>query len=123
MFNSAVLLISHDLGIIADFCDRVVVMYAGRIVEDADINAIFRNPQHPYTRGLMQSVPSLSDTRKRLYQIPGSVPQPGTIRAGCPFRPRCELRMDICATQMPPMTRHGGSHTAACWATAGTVPA
>ena len=118
-FNSAVLLISHDLGVIADICERVIVMYAGRIVEDADIRSIFKRPQHPYTRGLLQSVPTLNDdARKRLYQIPGSVPQPGTITQGCPFRARCELAMDICARTMPPLTHHGARHVAACWATA-----
>jgi oligopeptide/dipeptide ABC transporter ATP-binding protein len=117
-FNSAILLISHDLGIIAEICERVVVMYAGRIVEDADIHSIFNDPKHPYTQGLLKSVPTLSEGRKRLYQIPGSVPPPGTIKVGCPFRPRCPSRMDRCGVEMPPLTRHGAGHVAACWATA-----
>jgi oligopeptide/dipeptide ABC transporter ATP-binding protein len=117
-FNSAILLISHDLGIIAEICERVVVMYAGRIVEDADIRSIFANPKHPYTQGLLKSVPTLTDGRRRLYQIPGSVPPPGTIKAGCPFRPRCALRIERCASEMPPLLRHGPDHVAACWVTA-----
>ncbi len=117
-FNAAILLISHDLGIIAEICERVVVMYAGRIVEDADIRSIFANPKHPYTQGLLRSVPGLSEERKRLYQIPGSVPPPGTITAGCPFRPRCTQRIERCAVEMPPLVAHGPGHTAACWATA-----
>ena len=114
--NSAILLITHDLGVVAETCERVVVMYAGHIMEDADIGSLFSNARHPYTQGLMQSVPTLADTRKRLYQIPGSVPPAGTIKAGCPFRPRCPVRMDRCAVEMPPLVSHGPGHRAACWA-------
>jgi peptide/nickel transport system ATP-binding protein len=122
-FHSAILLITHDLGIVAEVCERVVVMYAGRIVEDADVGSLFANSRHPYTRGLLRSVPTLTDTHKRLYQIQGSVPPPGTIRAGCPFRPRCPLRMDRCAVEMPPLLTHGAGHRAACWATAAEAAA
>jgi peptide/nickel transport system ATP-binding protein len=115
-FNSAILLITHDLGIVAEVCDRVVVMYAGHIMEDAGVHDLFANARHPYTQGLMKSVPTLNDTRKRLHQIPGSVPPAGTIRQGCPFRPRCPMRMDRCAVEMPPLVRHGPAHHAACWA-------
>lgn len=116
-FNSAILLITHDLGVVAEVCERVVVMYSGRIVEDAPVEALFTEARHPYTQGLLQSVPTLTDTRDRLYQIPGSVPPAGTIREGCPFRPRCPLRMDRCAVEMPPLVSHGPTHRAACWAT------
>jgi peptide/nickel transport system ATP-binding protein len=119
--NTAVLLISHDLGIIADVCERVVVMYAGRVVEDGDIRSIFRNPAHPYTRGLLQSIPRLNDENKRLYQIAGSVPLAGSIRRGCPFRARCPLRIDKCESEMPPMFRFGEAHRAACWVTGGAI--
>jgi peptide/nickel transport system ATP-binding protein len=115
--NSAILLITHDLGVVAEVCERVVVMYAGRIMEDADVESLFTNARHPYTRGLLQSVPTLTDTRSRLYQIPGSVPPAGTIRQGCPFRPRCPSRMDRCEVEMPPLTSHGPGHRCACWAT------
>jgi oligopeptide/dipeptide ABC transporter ATP-binding protein len=122
-FNSAILLITHDLGVVAEVCERVVVMYAGRIMEDAAVGDLFTRSRHPYTQGLLRSVPTLSDTRRRLYQIPGSVPPAGTIRRGCPFRPRCPLRMDRCAEEMPPLVPHGPAHRAACWATMPEVAA
>ena len=116
--NSAILLITHDLGVVAEVCERIVVMYAGHVVEDADVHTLFSRPRHPYTQGLLQSVPTLTDTRKRLYQIPGSVPPAGTITQGCPFRARCPKRLDRCAVEMPPMVTQGPNHRAACWATA-----
>jgi peptide/nickel transport system ATP-binding protein len=116
--NTAILLISHDMGVIADVCERVIVMYAGRVVEDGDVHAIFRNPSHPYTRALLQSIPSLKGDQRRLYQISGSVPMPGTVKAGCPFFARCGLRIDKCAQHMPPMFAFGPTHKAACWVTA-----
>jgi peptide/nickel transport system ATP-binding protein len=116
--NTAILLISHDLGVIAEMCERVVVMYAGRVVEDGAVRAIFRHAAHPYTRGLLQSIPRLRDDRHRLYQIPGAVPQPGQVAAGCPFRARCALRIGRCAEAMPPLTAIGEGHAAACWVTA-----
>jgi oligopeptide/dipeptide ABC transporter ATP-binding protein len=119
--NTTILLISHDLGVIADVCERVIVMYAGRVVEDADVKSIFRNPGHPYTRGLLQSIPRLKDDRTRLYQIPGQVPLPGTVKQGCPFFARCPDRIDKCAREMPPMLKIGPSQTAACWVTAGAT--
>jgi oligopeptide/dipeptide ABC transporter ATP-binding protein len=116
--NTAILLISHDLGVVADLCERVIVLYAGRVVEDGDVRSIFRRPSHPYTRGLLESIPRLEDDRRRLFQIPGSVPLPGTVGQGCPFQPRCPLRTDRCARSAPPMFRFGERHTAACWVTA-----
>jgi peptide/nickel transport system ATP-binding protein len=119
--NTAILLISHDLGIIADVCERVIVMYAGRVVEDADVKSIFRNPRHPYTRALLRSIPRLNDKRSRLYQIPGSVPLPGTVNEGCPFYPRCPDRIDKCAQAMPPMFALAAGQRAACWVSAGAT--
>lgn len=113
--NTAILLISHDMGVIADVCDRVLVMYAGHVVEDGDVRSVFRNPRHPYTRGLLDSIPRLEDDRKRLFQIPGAVPLPGTVKQGCPFYARCTERVDRCAQDMPGMSRFGEQHTAACW--------
>ena len=120
--NTAILLISHDMGVIADVCERVIVMYAGHIVEDGDVRSVFRNPGHPYTRGLLDSIPRLRDERERLFQIPGSVPLPGSVKQGCPFYARCGLRTDQCAAEMPGLTRHSEGHQAACWVTARVVP-
>jgi peptide/nickel transport system ATP-binding protein len=117
--GSAILLISHDLGVIAEMCERVVVLYAGRVVEDGAVRAIFGNATHPYTRGLLQSIPRLDDERRRLSQIPGSVPLPGQVTAGCPFLARCDHRMARCAAEMPPLVPIGPRHRAACWVTAG----
>lgn len=121
--NTAILLISHDLGIIADVCERVIVMYAGRIVEDGDVRSIFKRPSHPYTQGLLQSIPRLNDDRRRLFQIAGSVPLPGSVQSGCAFYSRCLMRTDQCAAQTPPMFEFGPKHKAACWVTAETIPA
>ncbi|MBW6422361.1 ABC transporter ATP-binding protein [Rhizobium sp. XQZ8] len=121
--NTSILLISHDLGVIADVCERVVVMYAGRVVEEADVKSIFRTPSHPYTRGLLQSIPRLNDERTRLYQIPGSVPLAGTVKKGCPFVARCPDRIGRCAEEMPPMFAVSKSQRAACWVTAGAAAA
>lgn len=116
--GTAVLMISHDLGVISELCDRIVVMYAGHVVETATVEDLFDNPQHPYTRGLLRAVPSLDASERRLYQIPGSVPPPGTIKAGCPFAPRCDLKRDICTREMPDLTSRGPDQRAACWVTA-----
>jgi peptide/nickel transport system ATP-binding protein len=119
--NTAILLISHDLGVIAEICERVIVMYSGRVVEDADVRSIFRTPGHPYTRGLLRSIPTLKDENSRLYQIPGSVPLPGTIEQGCPFYARCPDRIDKCAQKMPPMFELRSGQKAACWVSAGAT--
>jgi peptide/nickel transport system ATP-binding protein len=119
--NTAILLISHNLGVIADVCERVIVMYAGRVVEEADVRSIFRSPRHPYTRALLRSIPRLSDGQSRLYQIPGSVPLPGTIKEGCPFYARCPDRVDKCAREVPPLFDVGPDQRAACWVSAGAV--
>jgi peptide/nickel transport system ATP-binding protein len=113
--GTSILLISHDLGIVADVCERVVVMYAGRVVEDGDVRSIFRRPAHPYTQALLQSIPRLEETRRRLQTIPGTVPPPGPLRAGCAFHTRCAVRLDKCAADRPPARRVGADHVAACW--------
>jgi peptide/nickel transport system ATP-binding protein len=120
--NTAILLISHDMGVIADVCERVIVMYAGHIVEDGDVRSVFRKPSHPYTRGLLDSIPHLRDERQRLFQIPGSVPLPGSVKQGCPFYARCSLRVDQCAKEMPAMSRFAEQHQAACWVTSKDAP-
>jgi peptide/nickel transport system ATP-binding protein len=120
--NTAVLFVSHDLGVIAEITDRVVVMYAGKVVETGEVREIFRHPAHPYTQALLQSIPRVDDDRRRLYQIPGGVPSPATRPPGCPFAPRCPSRLAICAQEMPPMFTLGGEHKAACWLNDGTAP-
>ena len=119
--NTAVLFVSHDLGVIAEIADRVVVMYAGKVVETGEVCDIFRHPGHPYTQALLQSIPRADDDRDRLYQIPGGVPSPATRPPGCPFAPRCPSRMAICTQEMPPMFALGGTHQAACWRNDGSA--
>jgi len=114
--GSAIILITHDLGVIAETAKRVVVMYAGRVVEQAEVTALFDAPLHPYTRGLMASIPRLKHNRvRRLAEIPGIVPDLRTPIPGCAFAPRCPLATDRCREAAPPLVDHGGGHFAACW--------
>ncbi len=110
----AVLLISHDLGVIAQFAHRVTVMYAGRVVETAPASALFRRPVHPYTAGLLAAVPRLNDDSPRLTAIPGSIPDASAVIPGCRFSPRCLLRKEACVTNLPPMLPAGPDHLARC---------
>ena len=115
-YRAAILFITHDLGVIARMADRVAVMYLGRIVESAPVRRIFRGPQHPYTQGLVNSIPSLAVPRgRRLVPIAGTVPDPFHIPAGCGFRPRCPFARDVCAVERPPLKPVGEGHAAACW--------
>jgi oligopeptide/dipeptide ABC transporter ATP-binding protein len=111
----SVLLITHDLGIVAEFCHRVVVMYASKIVETGPVNDIYKTPRHPYTQGLIQSIPNLTERQQYLYDIPGTVPSPRKFPAGCKFHPRCPHVMDICRTKEPKLEVCGENHAAACW--------
>ena len=111
----AVLLISHDLGVVAEFCDRVVVMYAGRLVEAASVRALFRAPRHPYTRGLLDSMPARADRRGRLPTIPGTVPAPGSRGTGCSFAKRCSRAVERCRADIPRFDPAGADHSVACW--------
>jgi peptide/nickel transport system ATP-binding protein len=113
--NTAIMMITHDLGVVAEMCDRVVVMYAGKVVEEADVVTLFTNPKHPYTQGLMKSVPSLDGKEKRLYSIKGNVPIPGSLRGGCSFAPRCEFAMEICRQQVPELEELEFGHVSRCW--------
>jgi oligopeptide/dipeptide ABC transporter ATP-binding protein len=110
----AVILISHDLGVIAEFADRVVVMYAGRIVEDAPVEVLFRAPRHPYTEGLMASAPPLEGGGERLYAIPGRIPDPDEAIAGCRFGPRCAYVEAICRDAQPELVSVDGAHRVRC---------
>jgi len=111
----SVIFISHDLGVISEVCDRVAVMYLGHLIEQAGVDAIFRNPAHPYTRGLIDCIPKKDkESRDRLFSIPGSVPTPIDLPPGCPFAARCAFVMPRCRT-MPPFEAVAPAHEAACW--------
>jgi len=114
----AMLLITHDLGVVAEVCDRVLVMYAGQVVESGSVEDIFHRPRHPYTRGLLASLPRLEDRGRRLNPIEGTVPSPVNWPHGCRFRDRCPHAWDRCAAEMPPLipTPGGGADRASrCW--------
>ena len=115
VLGTAILMISHDLGLIAEMAQRVIVMYAGRIVEEAAVEDLFAAPQHPYTRGLLSSIPSLSGERGRLSVIKGSVPRPTEFPQGCRFHPRCALVREQCSLREPPLTELGGGRRVSCW--------
>ena len=112
----ATLLITHDLGVVAEMCDRVAVMYAGKIVEEGRVRDIFRNPQHPYTIGLLNSIPKLEGERGRLHPISGNVPSLRNMASGCRFNPRCPKAMDVCKDQEPDFYAVGEEgHRSRCW--------
>ncbi len=113
--GSSILLITHDLGVIAEMADRVSVMYAGNVVETAPVHDLFRRPLHPYTQGLLNSIPRMDDPNKTLESIPGSVPNLIYPPSGCRFHPRCPHAMEICKEARPPTTVEGDDHTVACY--------
>lgn len=117
--GTSVILITHDLGVIAEMADRVAVMYAGQIVEQASVEELFSNPQHPYTRGLMGSIPVLGKVTRRLEVIPGSVPNLINLPQGCRFSPRCRARierdLEICLQENPILLETNNNHLCRCW--------
>jgi oligopeptide/dipeptide ABC transporter ATP-binding protein len=113
--GTSILLITHDLGVIAEVSDRVCVMYAGNVVENAPVRALFRHALHPYSQGLIASIPRVDDPSKKLESIPGSVPNLISPPSGCRFHPRCPHAMPICKESRPPMTLEGEGHTVACF--------
>jgi peptide/nickel transport system ATP-binding protein len=116
--GAAIVLITHDLGVVAEMAQRVVVMYAGRIVEQASVGPLFARPRHPYTQGLMKSIPRLGETERtnrRLTEIPGMVPSLKDAIAGCIFAPRCAYATDKCRTDYPPLEQKAPGHHVACW--------
>jgi len=113
--NSSIMLITHDLGVIASMADIVVVMYSGRVVEKGTTYDVFHNPKHPYTIGLMKSKPKLGSLVNSLYNIPGSVPNPVNMPNYCYFRDRCEQRIDKCNGEYPPEFKTTESHVVSCW--------
>jgi oligopeptide/dipeptide ABC transporter ATP-binding protein len=111
----AILLITHDLGVVAEMADRVVVMYAGRVVEESPVRELYRSPRHPYTRALLASIPGgQSRGKERLTVIPGSVPPPFATPPGCPFHPRCAFAIDVCRTVVPELETVEEGHRARC---------
>jgi peptide/nickel transport system ATP-binding protein len=112
--GAAVMLITHDMGVIAETCDRVAVMYAGRIAEIGPVHEVINHPAHPYTAGLMAAIPDITEDRETLYQIDGAMPRPGAIPAGCAFNPRCPRVFARCKVERPDLLQAGATR-AACW--------
>jgi peptide/nickel transport system ATP-binding protein len=117
--EASIILITHDLGVVAEMCDRVNVMYAGRIVEEADVIELFQNPKHPYTEALIGSTPVLGEADKELVTIPGSVPNLINLPPGCKFAPRCKARvehdLEICTQEEPELKKVAPNHSVRCW--------
>ncbi|MCX4780826.1 ABC transporter ATP-binding protein [Streptomyces sp. NBC_01264] len=113
--NMGLILITHDLGVVADVADKIAVMYAGRIVEAAPVHEIYRNPAHPYTRGLLDSIPRLDQKGQELYAIKGLPPNLLAIPPGCAFNPRCPMARAACRTDVPPLAEVGPDRSSACF--------
>ncbi|MCL6284179.1 ABC transporter ATP-binding protein [Ruegeria sp. 2012CJ41-6] len=111
--NLGLILITHDLGVLAGHADRVAVVYAGQVVEQASIDDLFANPKHPYTRGLIASIPNISEEKERLFSIEGAPPPLGRLPSGCAFNPRCTMAQDVCRN-LDPQTTTDGAHSVAC---------
>jgi oligopeptide/dipeptide ABC transporter ATP-binding protein len=113
-FGMAIMIITHNMGVIAETADRVLVMYAGKVIEEAQVETLFDAPLHPYTRGLLSCVPTLAQRKSRLDAIPGTLPEPGRRPPGCRFAPRCGLAIPACSAAQPALEAHGPGHQAAC---------
>ncbi len=111
----AILLITHDLGVVAEMCDRVVVMYSGQVVEEGETRAILKDPKHPYTKGLIRSLPNIRRKVQKLYSIPGTVPRPKLGRVGCRFAPRCEYAFDRCFQEDPELYTLENGRSSRCF--------
>ncbi len=121
-FGMSIMFITHDLGVVAEICTRVIVMYGGLIMEEAPIEEIFESPHHPYTMGLLGSIPDVENTEKRLTPIPGSPPDMTNPPKGCPFAPRCSFARCICRDERPPYTKVNENHRSMCWLLAEDAP-
>jgi len=113
--NMSIMLITHDLGVVAEMADYVIVMYAGKIVEEGDVEELFERPKHPYTQGLLKSKPVIGQRAEELYSIPGQVPSPLELTESCYFHDRCESCIPICRTRQPKLSEVAAGHLAACW--------
>lgn len=114
-FNTAILLITHDLGVVHNTCERVMIMYAGRIVEEGGVTTVFDSPKHPYTKGLFASIPAFTGKSERLSSIEGQVPKPGSIKKGCMFAPRCPYKHERCIEEEPGLNRLADDHAVSCF--------
>ncbi len=113
--NMAMILITHDFGIVAEAADHVAVMYASKIVEAADVKTIFKSPSHPYTAGLLQAIPRMNERPEKLYAIPGNVPSPSEYPKGCHFQPRCSFATEKCKNEKPDLIEIESGHWVSCW--------
>ena len=113
--GTSIMLITHDLGVVAQMADHVIVMYCGKVVEDAPVEILFGDPKHPYTQDLLRSIPALSSSGEKLYTIPGAVPNPLHLPAGCYYAPRCPHATDKCTSEQPSLRAIGDNHKISCW--------
>ncbi|MFB5762668.1 ABC transporter ATP-binding protein [Paenibacillus medicaginis] len=113
--KTSIMLITHDLGVVAEMADYVVVMYAGNVIEEASVFDLFKSPKHPYTQGLLRAKPVINQRQERLYSIPGQVPNPLDLENNCHFHERCEFCMQVCREKTPPLRADGQGHKVACW--------
>jgi oligopeptide/dipeptide ABC transporter ATP-binding protein len=112
--NTTVMLITHNMGVVAEIADKVLIMYAGRVLEYSDVKTLFKSPKHPYTVGLLKSIPKIDEKKSKLYTIRGVVPMAGQIKQGCRFKTRCDYVMDICKVEEPPLFTSNNSKVR-CW--------
>lgn len=113
--NTSIILITHDLGVVSEVCDKVIVMYTGHVVEQAYTEELFKHPYHPYTKGLIKSIPTITKEKHRLEEIKGMVPNPTEKKVGCSFYPRCDKAMNICKEQEPGLYEVEENHFVRCW--------
>lgn len=114
-FNTSIMIITHDLGVVAEMVDTVVVMYAGEVVEHTDVFTLFKEPKHPYTKGLLDSTPKIHEIKEELQSIEGTVPTPANMPTGCRFHPRCPFAMEKCLNQKPELDEATPGHKVRCW--------